>query len=712
MSIQFEEVPMKFHPRAFSAFGADLVTNDCVAIAELVKNSYDAFANNVSVTVSSDYLEITDDGCGMTAEIIRDAWAVIATPYKKKSPIVQKGKMVRRVSGNKGLGRFSAARLGRYLNIITKSDSDQLLNVKIDWESFLSSDNMSDCKILMTYDENSLGAGLAGSGTIIRIYGLYEEWNTKKVEELENSLSRLISPFDIAEDFSIVLNYESYAGPVFIKPQKFIQHPTYSISGKVDKNGTVFWNYRYAPKKYTINEKNGEIFWKMGRHGFDLVHILDETSEATIDKYIAGQFSFEIRAWDLDSDSIADVAETFKIGRREIRKNIAQYKGLSIYRDNILVLPKSDASKDWLGIDIRRVSQIGKRLSTSQIIGMINISSEFNPEIKDTTDREKLVDTQEYKQFCKIVETVILTLENLRYADKKPAEKSPRCLNDLIAPLSAAPLISKMEAVIYNGSNPEQIMETVRDYAAENEKTLNELNERLIYYAQTASLGSVAVVILHEILTGMTVIKRFLNRIRNTFVDVDKKTIEYLVDSETSHSRLVDVANSFAPLYRRSLKNEHHMCNIVEEVNKSIRLISSKKDARGINFRVDAENEISASVFSGELQTILVNLFDNAVYWIKYSKRESKEISIRVRRCNERKAKITVSDSGVGIIRDDADKIFQPGITSKPNGIGMGLVIVTELLNNYDCKIATLIPGELGGATFEFELPVEKEETK
>ena len=53
-----EEIQMKFHPRAFSAFGSDLVTNDCVAIAELVKNSYDAFANNVSVSISQNYIEI------------------------------------------------------------------------------------------------------------------------------------------------------------------------------------------------------------------------------------------------------------------------------------------------------------------------------------------------------------------------------------------------------------------------------------------------------------------------------------------------------------------------------------------------------------------------------------------------------------------------------------------------------------------------------
>ena len=87
---------------------------------------------------------------------------------------------------------------------------------------------------------------------------------------------------------------------------------------------------------------------------------------------------------------------------------------------------------------------------------------------------------------------------------------------------------------------------------------------------------------------------------------------------------------------------------------------------------------------------------------------DRKRILITVKRSTDSKARITVSDTGVGITVDEVDKIFQPGVTAKPHGIGMGLVIVTELLNNYDCKIATILPGEIGGATFEFEVPLER----
>lgn len=705
MPNNIEEVAMRFHPRAFSAFGSDLVTNDSVAITELVKNSYDAFAYNVDVFVSNDVIEIKDDGLGMTRNVIKNAWAVIATPYKEKKPIVEKDGKIRRVSGNKGLGRFSAARLGRYIEIITKNQEDKYITAYIDWESFVNSNSMSDCKIsLSTFDYSD---ELIGNGTIIRISGLYETWDDKKVAQLRNSLSRLLSPFDQVNDFRITLSHESYAFPIEITPHEFIKHPTYSIVGSVDDSGEITWNYKYAPKKINITDKEGKIQWSEARRGFESSYLFDNSVQ---EDYVAGGFSFEIRAWDLDAVSIADVSGLYNLGKRDIRNNISQYKGLSIYRDNVLVLPKSDASKDWLGIDIRRVSQIGKRLSTSQIIGMVNISSKDNPGIKDTTDREKLVDTTEYKQFCKIIETIIMTLENHRFIDKGSDSKEikRKGLSDLISPLSTVPLVSRLEDAVNDGRNTEQLLDEVRNYAEESEKTLVELNERLTYYAQTASLGSVAIVILHEILTGMTVIKRFIRRIKGKYTAMDDKTLEYLGDSETWHARLVEVANSFAPLYRRTLRNQENICNVKREIDNSIRLISSKKEAKHIEFENDTDNELNASIFSGELQTILVNLLDNAVYWINYSKKPIKKIIISVKQNALGRIQVTVSDTGIGIERDEIDKIFQPGITSKPHGIGMGLVIVTELLSNYDCKIGTVVPGELGGATFVFDLPKAK----
>ena len=239
-------ISMQFHPRAFAAFGADLVTNDTVAVTELVKNCYDAFAYHVQVEFGEDkrgkYIQITDDGLGMTSDIIENSWAVIATPYKEKNPVFYRDGKIRRVSGNKGLGRFSAARLGSIMHMWTKSDGDNFLHAKMDWNSFVESNNVNDCKILIeTLDDDD--CVFEQSGTILRIRKLTSEWDQKKIDELRENLSRLISPFKKVDQFEITLTSPFYDAPIEIKPSDFIEHPTYRIWGDVNSDGVVNWNY-------------------------------------------------------------------------------------------------------------------------------------------------------------------------------------------------------------------------------------------------------------------------------------------------------------------------------------------------------------------------------------------------------------------------------------------------------------------------------------
>ena len=104
-----ETVPLRLHPRVFAALGKDLVTNDVVAVLELVKNAYDAFAENVWVEFGTDEdngvcLEIRDDGLGMSRDVIENVWCLVATPHRERNPFVKRETnsdawLVQKVSG-------------------------------------------------------------------------------------------------------------------------------------------------------------------------------------------------------------------------------------------------------------------------------------------------------------------------------------------------------------------------------------------------------------------------------------------------------------------------------------------------------------------------------------------------------------------------------------------------------------------------------------
>ena len=189
MEKQLEKIPVSIHPRAFAAFGDELVTNDNIVLTELVKNCYDAFAFNVYITLVTDgkkqYLEISDDGLGMSVDTVKKVYATIATPFKEDSPVATRVidgiKHERRVSGNKGVGRFSIAKLGKNISLFTKtSEMSSCILVKMDWDSLRYADSMKNCSISLdvTPDENPLEN--KDSGTVIRIEGLRIHWTAEK----------------------------------------------------------------------------------------------------------------------------------------------------------------------------------------------------------------------------------------------------------------------------------------------------------------------------------------------------------------------------------------------------------------------------------------------------------------------------------------------------------------------------------------------------
>lgn len=118
--------------RIIRTLGDELISNETVAIIELVKNSYDANARQVTVRFvgplekGKGRIEVIDDGTGMNLDTIKTAWMEPATIIKAgKKRVIGK----RRILGEKGVGRFAAAKLSEKLTMIArpKESEDELL---------------------------------------------------------------------------------------------------------------------------------------------------------------------------------------------------------------------------------------------------------------------------------------------------------------------------------------------------------------------------------------------------------------------------------------------------------------------------------------------------------------------------------------------------------------------------------------------------------
>ena len=165
-------------------------------------------------------------------------------------------------------------------------------------------------------------------------------------------------------------------------------------------------------------------------------------SRLSIEGAQCGPFSFEIRAWDIAREDTGEISEAFNVQRSFIRDAIRAHKGISVYRDGVLVLPKSENTRDWLGLDLRRISRTGTRLSTSQVVGYVSISADDNPKIKDTSDREGLTSCVELSEFETIITTLVELLEGGRSRDRgQDLQEKP--MEDLLSKISADTLIEQ-----------------------------------------------------------------------------------------------------------------------------------------------------------------------------------------------------------------------------------------------------------------------------
>lgn len=133
---------LKIRPyaRLLTMLGEQLIKNEQIALAELIKNSYDADADWVKVSfvnfgfdknknglfkTPNSKIIIEDNGCGMDMKVIEDSWMNPATPNKKnknEDEVKTTPKKRRIIQGEKGIGRFAILKLGRNIRITTRPE--------------------------------------------------------------------------------------------------------------------------------------------------------------------------------------------------------------------------------------------------------------------------------------------------------------------------------------------------------------------------------------------------------------------------------------------------------------------------------------------------------------------------------------------------------------------------------------------------------------
>jgi signal transduction histidine kinase len=428
--------------------GEELITDVVQALVELVKNSYDADATWVQVTIDTHasnqlgrkykeapgFVLVEDDGDGMNRETIHQGWLTIAASAKREQK--SRGEVTplgRTPIGDKGLGRLGVQRLAQNVEIITRpKDSDSEFYVAFSWNDFRETENLDRVPVLL---EEAVRKRPQGKGTSLILSGLREAeyWQQKQsVDELQRKLSGMISPFQEARDFVVQLNIDGKRIDLAEIAQSV--RDTALLRYRFQFDGTAFHISGLARLEYFESNKEDDaallrslvrrdggsalfefLSSKAGKRRpevfnrpkdsrwfleFGADQQLDDIDKIVrIDKEAAnpGPFRGEIDAVSLDREDIRSHA----VDRvSEYRKLVRDLAGVRVYRDGFGIR----VGDDWLGLGkqwTEGTSYYGLR--PSNVLGYVSITGRENPKLIETTSREGFLVTAHYENFYRLL---------------------------------------------------------------------------------------------------------------------------------------------------------------------------------------------------------------------------------------------------------------------------------------------------------------------
>ena len=693
-----------FRPKArlIKTIGEELISSDNVAVVELVKNSYDANSPIVTITflgnvkqkkqgrIIQNYLskegasiEIYDQGSGMSFETVKSAWMEPATDFKKKNTNKN-----RKFTGEKGIGRFASAKLASRLELITKQKEGKELVVTFNWEDFDKDDYLENIHIHWEEREPQ-EFKKENSGTLLRLKNLNTDWDTEKIRTLRTELSRLLNPIVPVEDFLIEiaipdeLNKDVNLNGI-IERTELLNKPNYYIKGSITKEG--------YPKDFIYFSK------EKGKEEQLLIETNKFIQSSMLKLPIMGEFSFEFRVWNRDRDNLRNLGREVDFKYGEVKKILDEQSGISIYRDGFRVLPYGTPNNDWVRLDIRRVNNPTLRLSNNQIVGYILISTEENPLLKDQSNREGIVEGEAFDDLKEYIKLILNEVEQRRYQERERFQTSDSNTDkNLFEKASLDTIIKTAKEKV---PEQEELIKNLEQKNIELEKVITNAQEIISRYRRLSILGQLIDTIIHD---G----RGYLSKIDGRCYLILEELKEELLNKseiEDNTNKIQKTRKDFSKLFERiepfGGKRRGKITNIViEELIRDQFLLYSREISNlKIQYSISESNH-TMKIDKADFGIIFMNLIQNSIYWLANSDK-ARKIEVEVSDSSE-SIDIVFSDNGPGIKEGTEQSIFKPYFSTKPDGVGLGLTIVGELVSEYKGKLMLIDNGPLEGATFK-----------
>ena len=549
------------------------------------------------------------------------------------------------------------------------------------------------------------------TGMVMVLDRLRDNWRQKDIDKLQKELRLLVAPEFIEKDpFYIELLADQFKIPEEMSVNDISDMRYAKLDAKIMDEGkkTIILyqdmdgNHREVEDQYEIPLLCGEISFELYYFLRDAVHMKNETYD----------YRFALRILDT-------------------------YCGIKIYRDNFRVKPYGDIGNDWLELDKNKVKDThGYRVGNNQTVGVIKISDETNPLLIDATNREGIIENQAYEQLKEFILRCITIISNVRkesYEKSKSElekakeekkkhqkkeenykrEQEKRFQNTMNLMKSGAPVKVvqnefeqwKQDEERFQKEKEEQYEKTESAY----QKALEYQENELSMYKNLATLGILTGNFGHE---TQDIISRIGNSIAYFEALIPTLENKYFGNItgilKSDFARIEGYSSMIVEFLRKHKRDVKEDLDFGMVLNNICRLYVGMLQEFQITFMWNSQEQIYFTMRQIDLESIIINMITNAFEQLKG--RTQRFIQIQFSQ-DEENIFLEFEDSGNGVRIDEREKIFQAFVTTKEDGIGLGLNIVKDIVLSYSGKIKVLDSEKLGGARFLIQFK-KKEKSK
>jgi signal transduction histidine kinase len=717
-----ENVRFSVDAGIINRLGMELVARHETAVSELVKNAYDADATKVKILFKDSSnaggtLEIHDNGSGMTKEQLINGFMRLSSSEKLHFPLSPKYN--RKRAGKKGIGRFSAQRLGKKLTIITQTiDAEKALKITVNWDDFLG-----DKDLLSITNQISLTDKVQDEGTILIIEQLRDTWSKAQIERVYRYASEILQPFPLSKTKN---HLKTTIEPGFklncikidngkketIADEKtmFFEHALAEIDGKVDNEGFMHLTLKssklgYREKTFLLNKDIPfEVLKNVSLKAYYFVY-----GESEIPKTI----------------------ETL------IREKAKTQGAIRLYRNGFRVLPYGENDDDWLGLDasVRRRTILPVH-GNHNFFGFIEVNNDYGEQFEETSSREGLLNNDAFKELMefgyKVITDAVLKIADVRGVKQKTNQKEWKKepeeiiseaiseLKEIIENPNQDNFVEQQDSQSYTKNKLLEIAQELETAQREQKERKQEFIKEMNLLRILAALGLTIGEFIHEIKQYQSALQHDIKNIENSttldnVLHVNQR-VKANLEGLSTYVSYFDEA--FSENVQRELK-PIELRTVVHALQSTLEADIAKRRIEFVEPKFNGYNLYTIAMHKSEWASILFNFYTNSRKAINRARVDGK-IFIECGKVYNT-VYLEFSDNGDGIQLENRDKIFNAFYTTsvpvgkivktheEMTGTGLGLKIVRDIITSYGGKIFVKEPTKGYSTTIRIELPWEKE---